>query len=151
MLLHLHLLTPLVMSHDHKFNQFEMANFFEPKTFFLGIDQKCQAVTKALHAKLARMYYPVLARPINLQAYAMPSVPVPPNYVTNGCGFPMQTTSCTWPSVVPIGEDPAAHGHWCAFTDLYHAIPYHARSPTAQFLRCKKGFMMVSRDLVCSP
>ena len=22
-------------------------------------------------------------------------------------------------------EDPAAHGHWCAFTDLYH-LPYHA-------------------------
>ena len=37
----------------------------------------------------------------------------------------MQTTSCTWPYVVPIGEDPAAHGHWCAFTDLYHTIPYH--------------------------
>ena len=39
----------------------------------------------------------------------------------------MQTTSCTWPYVVPIGEDPAAHGHWCAFTDLYHiyhTIPY---------------------------
>ena len=38
----------------------------------------------------------------------------------------MQTTSCTWPYVVPIGEDPAAHGHWCAFTDLYHAMPCHA-------------------------
>ena len=37
----------------------------------------------------------------------------------------MQTTSCTWPYVVPIGEDPAAHGHWCAFTDLYNTIPYH--------------------------
>ena len=24
-----------------------------------------------------------------------------------------------------LGEDPAAHGHWCAFTDLYHTIPYH--------------------------
>ena len=59
----------------------------------------------------------------------MPSVPVPPDYVTNGYGFPMQTTSCTWPYVVPIGEDPAAHGHWCAVTDLYHAIPY---PPTAQ-------------------
>ena len=28
-----------------------------------------------------------------------------------------------------IGEDPAAHGHWCTipyhtFTDLYHTIPY---------------------------
>ena len=21
-----------------------------------------------------------------------------------------------------IGEDPAAHGHWCTFTDLYHTI-----------------------------
>ena len=44
----------------------------------------------------------------------------------------MQTTSCTWPYVVPIGEDPAAHGHWCAFTDLYHTIPYtHSRQPSA--------------------
>ena len=57
-----------------------------------------------------------------------------PDYITNGYGFPMQTTyhtttqfstNCTWPYVVPIGEDPAAHGHWCAFTDLYHTIPYH--------------------------
>ena len=55
----------------------------------------------------------------------MPSVPVPPDYITNGYGFPMQTTSCTWPYVVPIGEDPAAHGHWCAFTDLYHIYLYH--------------------------
>ena len=23
----------------------------------------------------------------------------------------------------PIGEDPAAHGHWCTFTDLCHTIP----------------------------
>ena len=59
----------------------------------------------------------------------MPSLPVPPDYITNGYGYPMQTTSCTWPYVVPIGEDPAAHGHWCAFTDLYHAIPYHACWP----------------------
>ena len=55
----------------------------------------------------------------------MPSVPVPPDYITNGYGYPKQATSCTWPYVVPIGEDPAAHGHWCAFTDLYHTIPYH--------------------------
>ena len=56
----------------------------------------------------------------------MPSVPVPPTHVTNGYGFPMQTASCTWPYVVPVGEDPAAHGHWCAFTDLYHTMPCHA-------------------------
>ena len=55
----------------------------------------------------------------------MPSVPVPP-IITNGCGSPMQTTSCTWPYVVPVGEDPAAHGHWCAFTDLCHAMPCQA-------------------------
>ena len=48
-----------------------------------------------------------------------------PDYITNGYGSPMQTTRCTWPYLVPIGEDPAAHGHWCAFTDLYHTIPYH--------------------------
>ena len=33
-----------------------------------------------------RIYYPVLAWPINLQAYAMPSVPVPP--ITSNIGFP---------------------------------------------------------------
>ena len=58
----------------------------------------------------------------------MPSVPVPPDHVTNGCMVwyvvsRSRLLSCTWPSVVPIGEDPAAHGHWCAFTDLYHAMP----------------------------
>ena len=25
----------------------------------------------------------------------------------------------------PHSACPAAHGHWCAFTDLYHTIPYH--------------------------
>ena len=29
---------------------------------------------------------------------------------------------------------PAAHGHWCAFTDLYHTIPYH------HFLSGEMGF-----------
>ena len=77
-----------------------------------------------------RIYYPALAWPIKLLAYAMPSVPVPPDYITNGYGYPKQTTSCTWPYVVPIGEDPAAHGHWCAFTDLYHTIPYHTVEQT---------------------
>ena len=24
---------------------------------------------------------------------------------------------------MPVGEDPAAHGHWCAFTDVYHVMP----------------------------
>ena len=32
----------------------------------------------------------------------------------------------------------AAHGHWCAFTDLYHTIPYHTHhqpySTTLSFL-----------------
>ena len=36
--------------------------------------------------------------------------------------FSSSTTTCTWPWVVPIGEDPAARGHWCAFTDLYHTM-----------------------------
>ena len=61
-----------------------------------------------------------------------------PNYVINGHGCPMQTISCTWRLVVPIGEDPAAHGHWCTFTDLYHTIPclYHATGvlPSTQWL-----------------
>ena len=30
------------------------------------------------------------------------------------------------------GEDPAAHGHWCAFTDLYHTIPYHTFVPDGE-------------------
>ena len=47
----------------------------------------------------------------------------PHERVADGHGCPMQTTSCTWPWVVPVGEDPAAHGHWCALTDLYHAMP----------------------------
>ena len=51
-----------------------------------------------------------------------------PDYITNGHGYPMQTASCTWPCVVPVGEDPAAHGHWCAFPDLYCAMPHHAGS-----------------------
>ena len=32
---------------------------------------------------------------------------------------------------MPIGEDPAAHGHWCAFTDIYHTIPYHTLQTTS--------------------
>ena len=53
------------------------------------------------------------------------SVQFSSDYITNGHGYPMQTTGCTWPCVVPVGEDPAAHGHWCAFTDLCHAMPHH--------------------------
>ena len=37
----------------------------------------------------------------------------------------MLTLFDTMISSRPIGEDPAAHGHWCAFTDLCHTIPYH--------------------------
>ena len=37
----------------------------------------------------------------------------------------MQTVGCTWRWVVPVGEDLAAHGHWCTFTDLCHAMPCH--------------------------
>ena len=47
----------------------------------------------------------------------------------------MQTTSCTWPCVVPIGEDPAAHDHWCAFTDLCHTIPWVCYRGRNQWLR----------------
>ena len=72
----------------------------------------------------------MLAWPIKLLAYAMPSVPVPPIMSPTDMVPPMQTTSCTWPCVVPVGEDPAAHGHWCTFTDLYHAMPCHAISKT---------------------
>ena len=35
---------------------------------------------------------------------------------------------------MPIGEDPAAHGHWCAFTDLYHTIPYQLHHTTPYLL-----------------
>ena len=49
-----------------------------------------------------------------------------PDHVTNGCGCPMQTVSCTWHQVVSVGEDPAAHSHWCTFMGLYHAMPCHA-------------------------
>ena len=30
-------------------------------------------------------------------------------------------------SIRCIGEDPAAHGHWCTFTNLYHTMPYHIK------------------------
>ena len=36
--------------------------------------------------------------------------------------LPYHAIPCTYHA---IREDPAAHGHWCAFTDLYHTIPYH--------------------------
>ena len=49
-----------------------------------------------------------------------------PDHVTDGHGCPMQTVGCTWRQVVPVGEDPAAHGHWGTFTDLYDAMPCHA-------------------------
>ena len=35
-------------------------------------------------------------------------------------------------TVVLVGEDPTAYGHWCTFTDvytdLYHALPYHTKA-----------------------
>ena len=34
---------------------------------------------------------------------------------------------------VPSGEDPATHGHWCTFTDLYHTIPYRIPLGSAWF------------------
>ena len=42
-----------------------------------------------------------------------------------------QTVSCarvTWRWVVLVGEDQAAHGHWCTFTDLCHAMPHQLLS-----------------------
>ena len=36
---------------------------------------------------------------------------------------------------MPIGEDPAAHSHWCAFTDLYHTIPWVCYRRRNQWLR----------------
>ena len=60
----------------------------------------------------------------------------------------MQTTSCTWPYVVPIGEDPAAHGHWCAFTDLYHTIPYHL--PWVCYRR-RNQWLRLALALFCLP
>ena len=50
-----------------------------------------------------------------------------PDYIINGYGCPMQTISCTWRYVVPISENQAAHGHWCTFTDIYHAMPQYGR------------------------
>ena len=86
-----------------------------------------------------------------------PSVRHVQHYITNGYGSPMQTTSwygmvcCTWPYVVPIGEDPAAHGHWCAFTDLYHTIPYQFSSGCVLFLPTFLGVSMFVyfRKYVC--
>ena len=44
---------------------------------------------------------------------------------------------------MPIGEDPAAHGHWCAFTDMYHTIPYllslSLKDPAVSTMHCIAG------------
>ena len=89
--------------------------------------------------------YPVLAWSIQLLAYAMPSVPVPPMITLltdmvprcrllaahglrsclsvrtqplTATGAPSQT------STMPCHAMPCTH--WCAFTDLCHAMPCHA-------------------------
>ena len=54
----------------------------------------------------------------------MPSVPVPPITLLTDVVPRCRLLAAHGLHVVPIGEDPAAHGHWCAFTDLYHAMPY---------------------------
>ena len=66
----------------------------------------------------------------------------------NGYGCPMQTTSCTWPYVVPIGEDAAAHGHWCAFTDLYHTMG--VLPSTQPVATLGSSFILSSFDVACA-
>ena len=71
------------------------------------------------------MYYPASAWLIQLRAYAMPSVPVPPiTLLTDVVARCRLLAAHGARSCLCIGEDPAAHGHWCTFTDLYHTIPY---------------------------
>ena len=61
---------------------------------------------------------------------------------------------------VPIGEDPAAHGHWCAFTDLYHTIPYGkftypSQTSTIPYTVCNSvqfsSYSKFSSSSSCSP
>ena len=54
------------------------------------------------------------------------SVPVPPIMLLTEYGYPIRLLAAHGAkSCLDLGEDPAAHGHWCTFTDLYHTIPYH--------------------------
>ena len=51
------------------------------------------------------------------------------------------------PDHIINGYIPAAHGHWCAFTDLYHAIPYH------MVARCRQltpWYGMVCHGMPCA-
>ena len=61
--------------------------------------------------------------------HAMPYPKLDPD--ASAARYPSQTSTIPYQTIcMPYGEDPAAHGHWCAFTDLYHTIPYHAMPRT---------------------
>ena len=50
--------------------------------------------------------------------------------------------------VVPIGEDPATHGHWCTFSDFYHAMGV---LPSTQPLDALgSSFILSSFDVACT-
>ena len=72
--------------------------------------------------------YPALAWPINLQAYAMPSVPVPPITLTwgfSGGGARMPARSVC-PVTLSLSEaGPGRFGGQASVTDIYHAMPCH--------------------------
>ena len=59
---------------------------------------------------------------------AMPCCQTSVQQSTLGTGCPMQTISCTWRPVVPIREDPAAHGHWCTLQTSTIAYPLNGVS-----------------------
>ena len=102
---------------------------------------------------------------IQLRAYAMPSVPMPPvtsltdmvprcrllaAHGARSClsartqpptatGAPSQTSTMPCHTMpYRLGEDAAAHGHWYTFTDLYRTMPYHRVHPRGRRMNQKK-------------
>ena len=56
----------------------------------------------------------------------------PPLYRTMPYQPPMATGAPSQTSAMPYHTIPAAHGHWCIFTDLRHTVPWplvHLRRP----------------------
>ena len=96
------------------------------------------------------MHYPARAWSIRLRACAMPSVPVPPIMLTDVVAR-WRPLAAPGAEVVPIGEDPAAHGHWCTFTDLYHATPCHATQREMSSCSCMRVCALHVCLCLCTP
>ena len=54
------------------------------------------------------------------------------------CSCCIQSSCCYLPAV-QFSHEHTLHGHWCAFTDLYHTIPYHTILRRGCGARCIPG------------